>query len=312
MASDNLTAAAAGALGSVNDLLSEYVRASIGNKFKKDYMANEMELKNKYEMEQLPVKKQYEFDILGKKAELEKGQTDYEYGQKRSFEDRLVDVYDPLDAKVRGKVMASAKELEQPKVSGSGVGERAKQNLIIRYQNGLNSDTLFKQSQSVLSELKGMDKLLAEARAGNQNSFSQAKAAQAKIVEGGARLTDKDVERYVGSGALSRKIVDKLNLLYSGKPSDFTLDELEAVNKAYKEKAKSQVGDIINFRADQMARNLDISVDEAKNYLAEKSILDPTSEQVPNVPVVGGQSSLESAISKQLPQGVKIRAIRKK
>lgn len=238
MASDNLTAAAAGALGSVNDLLSEYVRASIGNKFKKDYMASEKELQNKYEMEQLPVKKQYEFDILGKKAELERGQTDYEYGQKSAYEAESVPLVDQFTGKklndvARGSLFANTRP------NASFANREFKTSSDLRKE--FNNRPEVKDYTVVSTQVKSMDSLLNELKSGNKRNLvaldqglvtmynkltdpqsvvreseyartpanlpmvNRIEGALDKVKEGGAGMTDEDREALV----LGAKIIMK-------------------------------------------------------------------------------------------------------
>ena len=135
----------------------------------------------------------------------------------------------------------------------------------------LKSDPVIKELKKQNVEFGDIQSLIKESENGNKIAFSQIGAKIAKAIEGGGRLTDEDVVRYVGSPQLARRIADKINLLIEGRPTeamkDSTLQDLREITKVISERYEEKVSPIYEAALRDAMAFSDVSEDEAVKFL---------------------------------------------
>lgn len=161
-------------------------------------------------------------------------------------------------------------------MQGSGRDDRSTKNLIFRYQTELRREPDYKKASDMIRSADELETLLKNVydKNGkiNEVAFSGAKAKAARAAGEVGVMTDADIARYSQGSSIIRKSSDKLTNLINGKPTDLTIEDMQAVSEAMRLKAEERRLNAANMTADMMAVNLNMSPDEVYKYLALSDI----------------------------------------
>lgn len=135
-----------------------------------------------------------------------------------------------------------------------------------------NSNPIVKEAKLRGLSLEQVNQLGELVKSGNTIAASAMAARMARSMEGGGVLTDQDLTRYVQSGQLTRAAADKLSKWMKGRPSEATVEEIQAIapvlNDVYQSKVQAEYDNVINrvhanfgkygITKEEAARRLDI------------------------------------------------------
>lgn len=143
--------------------------------------------------------------------------------------------------------------------------------------------------------LSQIDDLVDIAKSGNTVAATALGTKAARAMGEVGVLTDSDVTRYVQSGRLDRKAADVLSRWIQGKPTDATLNEISQISSVIKDRFQSNVQPVYNQYIEVLARNLDMTPDEAAFKLgvqysprSKEKDLQPIRPVAPQLQMPGG------------------------
>lgn len=149
-------------------------------------------------------------------------------------------------------------------------GEADKSRLdgaIARFSQQLDSDPVLRKVREQSVSLEQIPDLIDAIKKGNTVGASALGVRMARTMGEVGVLTNSDVTRYVQSPELARNISDKFTRLMSGKPTNMTLNEVDALTGVMKKAYDAKVQSIYNRNVERLANNFDISKEEAAKRL---------------------------------------------
>ncbi len=134
---------------------------------------------------------------------------------------------------------------------------------VLAYSEKMENNPMLKEIKKQGLSLSQVDGILNMARSGNTVASTALGTKMARAMGEVGVLTDSDVHRYVESGKLSRSAGDKLSRWINGVPTDATLDEVQQIGDTLKSNFQSKVQPIYNTYAERLAKNYNLSPEEA-------------------------------------------------
>lgn len=141
----------------------------------------------------------------------------------------------------------------------------------------MRSDPMIKELEKQGVGFDAADTLISAARQGNTMAFAALGTKMARAMGEVGVLTDKDVTRYVTSPMLARKIADKANILFSGRPTETTQQELAIIAKVMEQKFKTRIASVANHYSNLAVANYGVSPAEAYRRLNAQFYQPPSS-----------------------------------
>lgn len=126
-----------------------------------------------------------------------------------------------------------------------------------RYKDSYKEDLAFDQ----------VDKLMSEAKKGNQIAFNAVGTKMARAMSEVGVLTESDVNRYVQGGSLSRKAGDSLLRMINGKPSEATMGDINEITNVLRETHSSRIAPLFEDYANDAVQQLGKTREQAYKEL---------------------------------------------
>lgn len=160
-------------------------------------------------------------------------------------------------------------------------------NRLNNQKNRMINDPRIKPFYDKSISIKNIEHVSNLAKNGNTVAASALGAELAKAIEGGGRLTDQDVVRYVSSGRLDRKAADILLRWTTGRPTNATLNEISQIAEVLKERYAEKLQPTYNEYIESFAEVEGLTPDEVSKKMAIP--YKPASLQPLPMPGGGGQ-----------------------
>lgn len=141
-------------------------------------------------------------------------------------------------------------------------------NRLYRQKDRMIADPRIKPLYDKQISIGNIEKITQKALEGNTIAAASLGAEMAKAIEGGGRLTDQDVVRYVNSGRLDRKAADTWKKWVTGTPTETTLGEILQIADVLKERYAEKVQPIYNEYIESFANTEGITPDEVSRKMA--------------------------------------------
>ena len=138
---------------------------------------------------------------------------------------------------------------------------------IADFSQRLDSDPVLRKVREQSVSLEQIPQLIESIKGGNTVGASALGVRMARTMGEVGVLTNSDVTRYIESPELARRVGDKFKRMMQGKPTDMTLDEVQALSGVMKKAYDVKVQSIYNRNVERLANNFHLTPQEAAHRL---------------------------------------------
>jgi len=162
-------------------------------------------------------------------------------------------------------------------LKGTSLGDIEKVKLVSGKVDKLITTDPFKRGKKKLAAAQNVRRLLAQARAGNQNALNLMKTQVPRLAGEVGNLAQAEQETAVGGVSLTRKLNDLVSKVTEGKLSEEGFNDLEGILDVFEGSASTDINKLVGQVSKSVAG---LGIDEA----LIKSAFDPFLEQDLNQP----------------------------